>query len=109
MIGIGQRPIGWSRCHRAANGRVRTDGASEHADARGAGLVLAGGRLHPSWRSAVGRRHREGGRLMVNSHGSREVKKGTADAIRQVDDAYNRTRLTPFIKGLFRTWLSRGH
>ena len=31
---------------------------------------------------------------MVNSHGSREVKKGTADAIRQVDDAYNRTRLT---------------
>ncbi len=30
----------------------------------------------------------------------------TADAIRQVGDAYNRTRLTPFVKGLFRKWLS---
>jgi pyruvate/2-oxoglutarate dehydrogenase complex dihydrolipoamide dehydrogenase (E3) component len=28
-----------------------------------------------------------------------------AEAIKQVGDAYNRTRLTPFIKGLFRRWL----
>jgi pyruvate/2-oxoglutarate dehydrogenase complex dihydrolipoamide dehydrogenase (E3) component len=28
-----------------------------------------------------------------------------AEAIRQVADAYNRTRLTPFVKGLFRRWL----
>ena len=33
----------------------------------------------------------------------------TAEAIRQVGDAYNRTRLTPFVKGLFRKWLSWGH
>ncbi len=30
----------------------------------------------------------------------------TAEAIRQTGDAYNRTRLTPFVKGLFRRWLS---
>lgn len=29
-----------------------------------------------------------------------------AEAIRQVADAYNRTRLTPFIKGLFSRWLT---
>lgn len=29
-----------------------------------------------------------------------------AEAIKQVADAYNRTRLTPFIKGLFRRWLA---
>ena len=29
-----------------------------------------------------------------------------ADAIRKVGDAYNRTRLTPFVKRLFRQWLS---
>jgi len=29
-----------------------------------------------------------------------------AEAIKQVADAYNRTRLTPFIKGLFRKWLA---
>jgi len=28
------------------------------------------------------------------------------DAIRKVGDLYNRTRLTPFVKGLFRKWLS---
>jgi pyruvate/2-oxoglutarate dehydrogenase complex dihydrolipoamide dehydrogenase (E3) component len=28
-----------------------------------------------------------------------------AEAIKQVADAYNRTRLTPFIKGVFRRWL----
>jgi pyruvate/2-oxoglutarate dehydrogenase complex dihydrolipoamide dehydrogenase (E3) component len=28
-----------------------------------------------------------------------------AEAIKQVADAYNRTRLTPFIKGIFRLWL----
>jgi pyruvate/2-oxoglutarate dehydrogenase complex dihydrolipoamide dehydrogenase (E3) component len=28
-----------------------------------------------------------------------------AEAIRQVGDTYNRTRLTPFVKGLFRRWL----
>ena len=33
----------------------------------------------------------------------------TGEAIRQVSDAYNRTRLTPFVKGLFRKWLSLGH
>ena len=33
----------------------------------------------------------------------------TGEAIRQVGDAYNRTRLTPFVKGLFRKWLSLGH
>lgn len=33
----------------------------------------------------------------------------TAEAIRQVGDAYNRTRLTPFVKGLFRKWLAWGH
>ncbi len=32
----------------------------------------------------------------------------TAEAIRQTGDAYNRTRLTPFVKGLFRKWLARG-
>ena len=30
----------------------------------------------------------------------------TAEAIRQVGDSYNRTRLTPFVKSLFRRWLS---
>lgn len=30
----------------------------------------------------------------------------TAEAIRQCGDAYNRTRLTPFVKKLFRAWLS---
>ena len=30
----------------------------------------------------------------------------TAEAIRQTGDAYNRTRLTPFVKKLFRKWLS---
>jgi pyruvate/2-oxoglutarate dehydrogenase complex dihydrolipoamide dehydrogenase (E3) component len=29
-----------------------------------------------------------------------------AEAIKQVADAYNRTRLTPFIKGLFARWLA---
>ncbi len=29
-----------------------------------------------------------------------------AEAIRQLGDAYNRTRLTPFVKGLFRRWLA---
>jgi pyruvate/2-oxoglutarate dehydrogenase complex dihydrolipoamide dehydrogenase (E3) component len=29
-----------------------------------------------------------------------------AEAIRQLGDAYNRTRLTPFIKGLFERWLA---
>ena len=29
-----------------------------------------------------------------------------ADAIRKIGDAYNRTRLTPFVKGLFERWLS---
>jgi len=29
-----------------------------------------------------------------------------AEAIKQVADAYNRTRLTPFIKGMFSRWLS---
>lgn len=29
-----------------------------------------------------------------------------AEAIKQVADAYNRTRLTPFIKGLFKKWLA---
>jgi pyruvate/2-oxoglutarate dehydrogenase complex dihydrolipoamide dehydrogenase (E3) component len=29
-----------------------------------------------------------------------------AEAIRQLGDAYNRTRLTPFVKRLFATWLS---
>jgi hypothetical protein len=28
-----------------------------------------------------------------------------AEAIRQLGDAYNRTRLTPFVKRLFATWL----
>jgi pyruvate/2-oxoglutarate dehydrogenase complex dihydrolipoamide dehydrogenase (E3) component len=28
-----------------------------------------------------------------------------AEAIKQVADAYNRTRLTPFVKGVFRRWL----
>ena len=27
-----------------------------------------------------------------------------AEALRKVADAYNRTRLTPFVKGLFRRW-----
>jgi pyruvate/2-oxoglutarate dehydrogenase complex dihydrolipoamide dehydrogenase (E3) component len=31
-----------------------------------------------------------------------------AEAIKQVADAYNRTRLTPFIKGLFARWLAWG-
>lgn len=31
-----------------------------------------------------------------------------AEAIKQVADAYNRTRLTPFIKGLFTRWLAWG-
>ncbi|MEM6692206.1 MAG: FAD-containing oxidoreductase, partial [Planctomycetota bacterium] len=30
----------------------------------------------------------------------------TAEAIRQTGDAYNRTRLTPFVKSLFRKWLT---
>jgi pyruvate/2-oxoglutarate dehydrogenase complex dihydrolipoamide dehydrogenase (E3) component len=29
-----------------------------------------------------------------------------AEAIKRVADAYNRTRLTPFVKGLFQKWLS---
>lgn len=29
-----------------------------------------------------------------------------AEAIRQLGDAYNRTRLTPFVKGLFQRWLA---
>jgi pyruvate/2-oxoglutarate dehydrogenase complex dihydrolipoamide dehydrogenase (E3) component len=29
-----------------------------------------------------------------------------AEAIKRVADAYNRTRLTPFVKGLFRKWLA---
>jgi hypothetical protein len=29
-----------------------------------------------------------------------------AEAIKQVADAYNRTRLTPFVKGLFSRWLA---
>jgi len=29
-----------------------------------------------------------------------------AEAIRQTADAYNRTRLTPFVKGLFSRWLA---
>ncbi len=29
-----------------------------------------------------------------------------AEAIRKLGDAYNRTRLTPFVKGLFRRWLA---
>ena len=29
-----------------------------------------------------------------------------AEAIRQVGDAYNRTRLTPFVKSLFDKWLA---
>jgi hypothetical protein len=28
-----------------------------------------------------------------------------AEGIKRVADAYNRTRLTPFIKGLFQKWL----
>jgi pyruvate/2-oxoglutarate dehydrogenase complex dihydrolipoamide dehydrogenase (E3) component len=32
----------------------------------------------------------------------------TAEAIRQTGDAYNRTRLTPFVKTLFRKWLGWG-
>jgi pyruvate/2-oxoglutarate dehydrogenase complex dihydrolipoamide dehydrogenase (E3) component len=28
-----------------------------------------------------------------------------AEAIRQIGDMYNRTRLTPFVKGLFERWL----
>jgi pyruvate/2-oxoglutarate dehydrogenase complex dihydrolipoamide dehydrogenase (E3) component len=32
-----------------------------------------------------------------------------AEAIKQVADAYNRTRLTPFIKGVFRGWLEWTH
>jgi pyruvate/2-oxoglutarate dehydrogenase complex dihydrolipoamide dehydrogenase (E3) component len=31
-----------------------------------------------------------------------------AEAIKQAADAYNRTRLTPFVKGLFNRWLSWG-
>ncbi len=31
-----------------------------------------------------------------------------AEVIRKAGDAYNRTRLTPFVKGLFRKWLARG-
>jgi len=31
-----------------------------------------------------------------------------AEAIKQVADAYNRTRLTPFVKGLFARWLAWG-
>jgi pyruvate/2-oxoglutarate dehydrogenase complex dihydrolipoamide dehydrogenase (E3) component len=30
-----------------------------------------------------------------------------AEAIRKLGDQYNRTRLTPFVKSLFRTWLAR--
>jgi pyruvate/2-oxoglutarate dehydrogenase complex dihydrolipoamide dehydrogenase (E3) component len=29
-----------------------------------------------------------------------------AEAIKKIGDAYNRTRLTPFVKGLFQKWLS---
>jgi hypothetical protein len=29
-----------------------------------------------------------------------------ADAIRKLGDQYNRTRLTPFVKGIFKKWLS---
>ena len=29
-----------------------------------------------------------------------------AEAIRQLGDQYNRTRLTPFVKALFRRWLA---
>jgi hypothetical protein len=29
-----------------------------------------------------------------------------AEAIKQAADAYNRTRLTPFVKGLFTRWLA---
>ena len=29
-----------------------------------------------------------------------------AEAIKRVADAYNRTRLTPFVKGLFQKWLA---
>ena len=29
-----------------------------------------------------------------------------AEAIKKVGDAYNRTRLTPFVKGLFQKWLA---
>jgi pyruvate/2-oxoglutarate dehydrogenase complex dihydrolipoamide dehydrogenase (E3) component len=29
-----------------------------------------------------------------------------AEAIKKVADAYNRTRLTPFVKGLFQKWLA---
>jgi len=29
-----------------------------------------------------------------------------AEAMKKVGDAYNRTRLTPFVKGLFRRWLA---
>ena len=32
----------------------------------------------------------------------------TAEAVRQTGDAYNRTRLTPFVKALFRRWLEWG-
>ncbi len=32
----------------------------------------------------------------------------TAEAIRQTGDAYNRTRLTPFVKTMFRKWLEWG-
>jgi hypothetical protein len=30
-----------------------------------------------------------------------------AEAVRKTGDAYNRTRLTPFVKKLFNWWLSR--
>jgi hypothetical protein len=29
-----------------------------------------------------------------------------AEAVKKVGDAYNRTRLTPFVKGLFQKWLA---
>jgi len=29
-----------------------------------------------------------------------------AEAIKKAADAYNRTRLTPFVKGLFQKWLA---
>jgi hypothetical protein len=29
-----------------------------------------------------------------------------AEAIRKLGDQYNRTRLTPFVKGLFQKWLA---
>jgi pyruvate/2-oxoglutarate dehydrogenase complex dihydrolipoamide dehydrogenase (E3) component len=49
---------------------------------------------------------------MVNGVGLKGIARAIhpyptqAEAIRRVGDAYNRTRLTPFVKGLFGRWLS---